>query len=104
MLDVLLTIDVEVWPSDSGWPDEKLPLDWGDGTTAYERCVLGRTSSGEYGLPFLLKSLRERDLRAVFFVESLASSVTGERQLRHTVDLIQSYGQEVQLHVHPEWL
>jgi len=104
MLDVLLTIDVEVWPTHPGWPNERLPVDWGDGAIAYERCVLGRTSSGEYGLDFLLKSLRARDLRAVFFVEALASSVTGESALRHTVGLIQSYGQEVQLHVHPEWL
>jgi hypothetical protein len=104
MLDVLLTIDVEVWPSHPGWPNERLPLDWHNGNTAYERCVLGRTSSGEYGLPFLLQSLRARDLHAVFFVEALASSVTGESQLRNTVALIQSYDQEVQLHVHPEWL
>jgi len=40
----------------------------------------------------------------VYFVESLAASVVGLDTLKRTVELIQSGGQEAQLHLHTEWL
>jgi hypothetical protein len=70
----------------------------------YDRCILGRTSSGDYGLPFLLRSLGEHGLKAVFFTESLFASALGLAWLERVVSLVQSSRQEVQLHVHTEWL
>jgi hypothetical protein len=55
-------------------------------------------------LPFLLRSLRHQDLKGVFFVESLSSSAIGSAWLRRTVRDIVDAGQEVQLHLHTEWL
>jgi hypothetical protein len=50
-----------------------------------------------------LKYLSDYGLSAVFFVEPLFSARFGAGRLREIVDLIQDAGQEVQLHLHPEW-
>lgn len=45
-------------------------------------------------------------LKAVFFVEGLFAGCAqvGLGPLRDIVDLIYSFGQEIQLHLHPEWI
>jgi hypothetical protein len=104
VLKVVLTIDTEFWPCDGEWPDHTLARPLTGLDEAYRRGVLGRTPSGDFGLPYLLQSLRRHDLHAVFFVESLSSSVVGDEFLRRTVRTIADAGQEVQLHLHTEWL
>ena len=97
MLDVFLTVDVEVWCD--GWDDidAKFP-------TAYERYIHGRTPRGDYGLPFQLKVLNDHGLGAVFFVEPLFATRFGIAPLTEVVSLLQGGGQEVQLHLHTEWV
>jgi len=68
------------------------------------RDIYGRTRDGDFGLPYQLDMLDRFNLQAVFFVESLFAHVIGRKTLREIVELIQDRGQEVQLHVHPEWL
>ncbi len=97
MLDVYITVDVEIWCDDWSRIDEQFP-------EAFRRYVYGPTPKGEYGLPFQLRLLKEHGLRACFFVEPLFSLRFGAHWLREIVDLIQSAGQEVQLHLHPEWV
>jgi len=97
MLRVHLTFDVEVWCPGWGHLDETFP-------TAFERYVWGRSAAGNYGLPRNLDILRQHGLRAVFFVEPLFSLRFGQRYLQTIVDLIMDAGQEVQLHLHPEWV
>jgi hypothetical protein len=96
MLDVFFTVDVEVWCG--GWRDldERFPR-------AFQQYVYGRTPSGEYGLRYKLKRLQDHGLSGVFFVEALFASRFGLEPLTEIVGLIREYGQEVQLHLHPEW-
>jgi peptidoglycan/xylan/chitin deacetylase (PgdA/CDA1 family) len=97
MLDVLFTVDVEIWCD--GWDDldRKFP-------SAYRRYVYGPTRDGDYALPVTLKILNDHGLRGVFFVEPLFSTRFGKGPLQELIGLIQAAGQEVQLHLHTEWV
>jgi hypothetical protein len=95
-LTVYLTFDVEVWCN--GWSDldAKFPA-------SFDRYVYGRSDAGEYALPKTLEILSNHGLRGVFFVEPLFAARFGQRYLDVIVGLIRNSGQEVQLHLHPEW-
>jgi hypothetical protein len=97
MLDVFFTVDVEIWCD--GWDkiDEKFP-------SAYRRYVYGPTSRGDYALPATMQILNDHGLRGVFFVEPLFSARFGKGPLEELVGLIQAADQEVQLHLHTEWV
>ena len=97
MLNVLLTIDTEVYPLHPNWREENLATD-------LARDIDGRTPQGNFGLSFQLNLLRAHNLTASFFVESLFASAAGLAPLTKIVDQIQSAQSEVQLHLHPEWL
>lgn len=96
-MKVHLTFDVEVWCG--GWAelDARFPA-------AFERYCYGRSSAGEYALPKTLDILRANGLTGVFFVEPLFSARFGADWLALIVGLIQGAGQDVQLHLHPEWV
>jgi hypothetical protein len=104
VLKVVLTIDTELWPRIKHWPNHEAARPLAGLDEAYQQCILGRTPLGDYGLPYLLQSLRRHSLHGVFFVESLSSRAIGEGMLRRTVREIVDAGQEVQLHLHTEWL
>ena len=97
MLEVFFTVDVEIWCN--GWKniDAKFPQ-------AFQQYVYGRTARGEYGLRYQLKQLRDHGLYGVFFVEPLFATLFGIEPLAEIIGLIKEYGQEVQLHMHPEWV
>lgn len=97
MLDVFFTVDVEIWCG--GWKniDAKFPH-------AFQQYVYGRTAKGEYGLRYKLQQLRDHGLYGVFFVEPLFATRFGLEPLAEIIGLIQEHGQEVQLHMHPEWV
>ncbi len=97
MIDVFYTVDVEVWCG--GWQD----LDAGF-AAGYARCIDGITSQGAYGVGFQARQLSEHGLRGVFFVEPLFAGRFGVEPLRCIVAQIQEAGQEVQLHLHTEWV
>ena len=92
-MNISITFDVEVWCG--GWNDldAKFP-------GAFQRYTYG---DGGYALPYTLDILARHGLKAVFFVEPLFAYRFGFDHLGKIVDLIQSAGQEVQLHLHPEW-
>lgn len=96
-VDVFFTVDVEIWCD--GWKniDAKFPK-------AFQQYVYGKTSKGEFGLRYQLKKLKEHGLLGVFFVEPLFAMRFGIEPLAEIVGLINEYGQEVQLHMHPEWV
>lgn len=102
VLQVLLTVDTELWPAAAGWPYRPLPerarLD--DELAAD---IHGLTDRGGYGLPYQLGVLRHHGLRASYFTEGLCVQQTGLAPLRHIVALVQDAGQQVELHLHPEW-
>jgi hypothetical protein len=97
MMDVFLTVDVEIWCD--GWDniDAKFP-------DAFQRYIYGPTSRGNYGLPYQLDQLREHGLTGVFFVEPLFSTRFGLDPLSEIVGLVRERGQELQLHLHTEWV
>lgn len=94
---VHLTFDIEVWCA--GWDqlDASFPQ-------AFERYVWGRSGAGDYALPRNLEILNRHGLVGVFFVEPLFSFRFGHQHLETIVSLIQAAGQDVQLHLHPEWV
>lgn len=94
---VHLTFDVEIWCN--GWNrlDEVFPR-------AFERYVWGRSAHGDYALPHNLKILKDHGLVGVFFVEPLFSLRFGRQHLDTVVGLIAEAGQDVQLHLHTEWV
>lgn len=96
MLDVFLTIDVEIWCD--GWDnlDAKFP-------DAFRRYVYGQTPHGEYGLPYQARVLLDHGLRGVFFVEPLFATRFGVSPLEEIVGLLKEGDQEIQLHLHTEW-
>lgn len=55
------------------------------------------------GIAYQLKRLAASGLRACFFVDPMPAMVFGLDPIRRVVDAILSAGQEVQLHIHPNW-
>lgn len=97
MLNVFLTVDVEVWCD--GWTDlgRRFP-------EAFQRYVYGKTAVGEFGLRYQTELLQSHGLRGVFFVEPLFSGRFGPEPLAEIVSLLLEQSQEIQLHLHTEWL
>ena len=95
-MNVYLTFDIEVWCN--GWDalDDRFP-------SAFERYVYGRSPAGEYALPKTLEIMNRHGLLGVFFVEPLFAARFGVEYLAKITHMIQDAGQEVQLHLHPEW-
>jgi hypothetical protein len=93
---VHLTFDVEVWCD--GWSDldERFPA-------AFERYYYGRSQAGSYALPKTLEMMGRHGIGGVFFVEPMFSARFGAQYLSTVVGIIADAGQEVQLHLHPEW-
>ncbi len=96
-VDVHLTVDVEVWCD--GWDrlDERFP-------SCFQQYVYGRTARGDYGLPYQLRVLRAHGLAATFFVEPLFALRFGRAPLAEVTGLLLEGGQDVQLHLHTEWV
>ena len=94
--DVLLTVDVEFSTRvyRAGVPEAE-HLGW---------FIFGACGRGDYGISYQLRALAERGLKAVFFVDAFAGVTMGRRALARVVEPILNAGQDVQLHIHPEWL
>src|SRR5688572_19740424 len=97
MLDVFFTVDVEIWCD--GWDNIDAKF-----SRAFQQYVYGPTRRGQYGLPFTLAVLEEHGLAGVFFVEPLFAARFGLEPLAEIVGLLRERGQEVQLHLHTEWV
>lgn len=95
-MNVYLTFDIEVWCN--GW--DKLDAVFPGN---FERYVFGRSKHGDYALPKTLEILNRHGLKGVFFVEPLFAARFGSEYLEKIVNLIRDAGQEIQLHIHPEW-
>lgn len=96
-MNVLFTVDVELWPR--SWNLSRKEM-----IRAFRQYIDGRTSGGRFGLEYQLETLRRNGLRGVFFIEPLFASVMGSGALNEVVSMVRGHGQEIQLHIHPEWL
>lgn len=57
----------------------------------------------EVGIGWQLAQLAEHDLKACFFVDPMPALIYGLEPIRRVVGSILEAGQEVQLHLHPNW-
>ncbi len=104
MVKIFITVDTEVWPRSPGWPHTPLAEDkfCEREIAAY---LYGEGLGGEsLGVPYQLRTLANAGLKATFFVEPLFSFALGIAPLRELAAAVTSHGQEVGLHLHPEWL
>lgn len=97
MLNVFLSVDVEIWCDDWRHIDAQF-------ARAFDGCIYGPTARGNYGLPYQIAVINAHGLRGVFFVEPLFSARFGPAPLAEIVGLLGDGGQEVQLHLHTEWV
>lgn len=105
MLNVLLTVDTEVWPAVPGWPpDVRLSPEPETLLSRIGVDIMGRTAQGNFGLDYQLATLERHQLKATYFVEPLFSGYFGPARLQDIVHRIVAGGQDVQLHLHTEWL
>ena len=104
MLNVFLTIDTEIWPFSPGWPVRPLASDKLSFSEEIDTYLYGKTTQGEYGIPFQMAILNRYGLKATYFLEPLFADKVGIACLSEVVGLIQNGGHEVQLHMHTEWL
>ncbi|WP_284615905.1 hypothetical protein [Aquabacterium humicola] len=95
-MNVHLTFDIEVWCN--GWDD----LD-GRFPASFERYCYGSSQHGRYALPKTLEIMNRHGITGVFFVEPLFSARFGPQYLDTITKLIADAGQDIQLHLHPEW-
>jgi len=103
-IDVFITVDTELWPLVKGWPRRRLPPSKTDFSNEYAIYIEGETAAGRHGLGYQLRTFGDARLKATFFVESLHTLAAGPAMLAHMVRDIDQAGQEVQMHVHTEWL
>lgn len=96
-MQVHLTYDIEIWAD--GWTDMESRL-----PSAFRRLTYGPPPHERGALPLNLQILRDNGLRAVFFVEPLFSYYYGLDALQELVGVIMEADQDVQMHLHPEWL
>jgi hypothetical protein len=90
-IDVFITIDVEC----------------GDFSKDFEGSVFGRLKNyknQEFGLRYILNTLSKYNLRGTFFIETFVSLRLGLEGLKRACQLIKSYNQEIQLHIHPNFM
>jgi hypothetical protein len=99
MLQVLITIDTEVYPILKDWKRDRLQRD-------IARDIYGILGDREVGLEYQLRAFAKHGLKANFMVESLfsASPDVGLEPLKRIVSGVIAGGHEVQLHPHTEWL
>jgi hypothetical protein len=93
---VVLTIDTES-SMGGAWQHPSLQ------PVPAERRVFCRIRGRDYGIGWQCEQLRTRGLRATFFCEVLSSLVLGEEDTRSYLEFLVEQGQDVQLHVHPNF-
>lgn len=89
---VLITIDTEFI-----WRPERLSKGW-------EANFARSYDPARVGVPYQLRVLAHRGLKACFFVDPMPACLFGIDAVKHMVEPILAAGQEVQLHLHPQWL
>jgi peptidoglycan/xylan/chitin deacetylase (PgdA/CDA1 family) len=88
---VLITVDTELT-----WGHHAAGLDL---TAQIERSL----EPAGVGIGYQLEILRQYDLKATFFVDPMPAMIYGLDAIRPTVAAIRAAGQDVQLHLHPNW-
>jgi hypothetical protein len=88
---VLITVDTEL-----GWGPHSRGESWEENFARF-------FDPAGVGVPWQLRTLGEHGLKACFFVDPMPALVYGLEPIRKMVEPILAAGQEVQLHLHPNW-
>lgn len=88
---VFLTVDTEI-----AWRHHRAGLDV---ASVYDRSI----EPAGVGVSYHLARLREHGLKATFFVDPMPVLVYGADPIKRVVGAILDAGQDVQLHLHPNW-
>lgn len=89
--NVLLTVDTELlWRADAP-------------RGCWEALYARSCEPAGVGLTYQLALLARHDLKACFFIDPMPALLFGPDPVRHMVDSVLGAGQEVQLHLHPQW-
>ncbi len=94
---VFITVDTE--PTMAGameQPERYRPL--------FDPVVICDVEGRSEGLGFLTRTLGRHQMAATFFVEAMHPSYFGPKPMGDQVKALLEAGQDVQIHVHPEWL
>jgi hypothetical protein len=67
------------------------------------RRVFCRIGDETFGIPLLTRILKSYGLQATFFVETLGTRCLGDPETRSIFDFLLAEGQDVQLHIHPNF-
>ena len=91
MTPVFLTVDTEL-----AWRHHAAGLDT---AALFDRSI----EPAGVGIAYQLDVLSRHRLKACFFVDPLPAALFGMAPMRRVVEAILAAGQEVQLHLHPNW-
>jgi hypothetical protein len=99
VLNILFTIDTEVFPLSERWKEDGLASD-------IKRDIYGQVDNRSVGLHYQLEMLKRNRLKASFMVESMFSAVpeVGIEPLKEIVRAVRAGGHDMQLHPHTEWI
>ncbi|MEL6237809.1 MAG: hypothetical protein AAFQ90_04355 [Pseudomonadota bacterium] len=98
MTRVYITIDTECCSGFAGDLSEEARAD------VFVRSFSGGSGKESAGVPYQLRRLRETEQNAVFFVDPMPALIWGTAAIEDMVGPILEAGQDVQLHLHTEWL
>jgi hypothetical protein len=96
MINVLFTVDTELSPARHR---KGVSFSANVASSFYGLC-----GEGEFGALYQAKLLRSHGLKGVFFIEALHALVFGYSALLDLIGQLYELGQDVQLHLHTEWL
>jgi peptidoglycan/xylan/chitin deacetylase (PgdA/CDA1 family) len=99
VLNILFTVDTEVFPLATRWKEDHLASD-------IKRDIYGEIDGRAVGLGYQLEMFKKHGLKASFMVESMFSAVpeVGIEPLKTIVRAIRAGGHDMQLHPHTEWI
>ncbi len=95
-VNVFLTVDVECSIGGAFVDASLSPVG------AYKR-IFGRFFGKEYGLPLMCRTAKDYGFRLVFFVEAFHALYFRQDSLCRVVDFCLEQGQDVQVHLHPNY-
>ncbi|MEO0591730.1 MAG: hypothetical protein AAFZ11_14400 [Pseudomonadota bacterium] len=98
MARVYITIDTEYCSGFAGDLSEAARAD------TFLRSFAGAGGADEAGVPYQLRRLNDTGQKAVFFVDPMPALIWGTAAIEDMVGPILEAGQDVQLHLHTEWL
>lgn len=104
MVRVFITVDTELWPDSPNWPHIPLSADRSVRREIDWYFYGGRDGPAARGVPYQLRVLAEAGLKATYFIDPIFSFALGVEPLRTLARMVRGRGQEIGLHIHPEWL